>query len=108
MDYVILDATQALSTVPRLPWRYPVQIRYYDLLLRGQLGFSVALHATSYPRIGDLKFPDDGGWVDLSFMDSSHPPIWILKKERDLSYEEWSALFAEAVKQPSVASRQRP
>ena len=108
VDYLVLDSTQALSTVPRLPWRYPVQIRYYDLLLSGQLGFSVALHSTSYPRIGGLEIPDDGGWVDLSFMDSSHPPIWILKKERTLSDGEWAALFADAVRQPSVASRQKP
>jgi len=107
-DYLVLDATQAAGTVRHLPWRYPVQIRYYDLLLSGQLGFSVALYSTSYPRIGDLEIPDDGGWVDLSFMDSSHPPIWILKKERDLSDGEWATLFAEAVKQPSVASRHRP
>ncbi len=107
-DYLIIDATQAAGTVPHLPWRYPVQIRYYDLLLRGQLGFSVALHSTSYPRIGSLEIPDDGGWVDLSFMDSSHPPIWILKKERALTDADWAALFAEAIMQPSVATRQRP
>ncbi|HKP52258.1 MAG TPA: glycosyltransferase family 39 protein [Chloroflexia bacterium] len=108
VDYLILDATQAAGTVRHLSWRYPVQIRYYDLLLSGQLGFSVALYSTSYPRIGNLQIPDDGGWVDPSFMDSSHPPIWVLKKERDLSDGEWAALFAEAVKQPSVASRRRP
>jgi MFS family permease len=108
VDYLILDATQAAGTVRHLPWRYPVQIRYYELLLRGHLGFSVALYSISYPRIGNLQIPDDGDWADPSFMDSSHPPIWILKKERDLSDREWAALFAEAVKQPSVASRQRP
>ena len=108
VDYLVLDATQAMETVPSLPWRYPVQIRYYDLLLSGQLGFSPAFHSTSYPRIGGLQIPDDGGWVDPSFMDSSHPPIWIMKKERDLSDAEWAALFADAVKQPSVASRRKP
>ncbi len=107
-DYLVIDATQAAGTVPHLPWRYPVQIRYYSLLLSGQLGFSVALHSTSYPRIGGMEIPDDGGWVDLSFMDSSHPPIWVLTKERDLDEEEWAALFADAVRQPSVASRQKP
>ena len=108
VDYLILDATQAAVTAPRLPWRYPVQIRYYELLLSGRLGFLVALHSTSYPRIGDIEIPDDGGWVDPSFMDSSHPPIWILKKERNLSDEEWDTLFVDVVQQPSVASRRRP
>jgi hypothetical protein len=107
-DYLVLDATQAARTVPRLPWRYPVQIRYYELLFGGKLGFSPALVAKSYPRLFDIEIPDDGGWVDASFMDSSHPPIWVFRKERALSDEEWAALFAEAISKPSVATRQAP
>jgi hypothetical protein len=107
-DYLVLDATQAARTVPRLPWRYPVQIRYYELLFGGKLGFSPALVAKSYPRLFGIEIPDDGGWVDASFMDSSHPPIWVFHKERTLSDDEWAALFAEAVSKPSVATRQAP
>ena len=107
-DYLVLDATQAARTVPLLPWRYPVQIRYYELLFGGKLGFSPALVAKSYPRLFGIEIPDDGGWVDASFMDSSHPPIWVFRKERTLSDEEWAALFAEAVSKPSVATRKAP
>ncbi|HYO49793.1 MAG TPA: glycosyltransferase family 39 protein [Chloroflexia bacterium] len=107
-DYLVLDATQAARTVPLLPWRYPVQIRYYELLFGGKLGFSPALVAKSYPRLFGIEIPDDGGWVDASFMDSSHPPIWVFRKERTLSDEEWAALFAEAVSKPSVATRHAP
>jgi hypothetical protein len=107
-DYLVLDATQAAETVPHLPWRYPVQNRYYDLLLGGHLGFSVALYSTSYPRIGNVEIADDGAWVDPSFMDSSHPPIWILKKDRNLSAAEWDAQFVSAVQQVSVPSRRKP
>jgi hypothetical protein len=106
--YLVLDTTQAARTVPRLPWRYPVQIRYYDLLFSGQLGFTLAHRAVSYPRIGPLEIPDDGGWVDVSYMDSSHPPIYIFKKERALPRAEWDALFAEAASQPSTPSRRAP
>ena len=107
-DYLILDTTQAKFTVPRLPWRYPVQIRYYDLLFSGKLGFSLAHRATSYPRAGSLEIPDDGGWVDPSFMDSSHPPIYVFKKERALFDTEWDSLFAEAASKPSTATRLAP
>jgi hypothetical protein len=106
-DYLILDTTQALRTAPRLPWRYPVQVRYYDLLFRGQLGFTLVHRATSYPRLGPVEFPDEG-WADVSFMDSSHPPITIFRKERELSAEEWSILMGEAASRPSSATRQRP
>lgn len=107
-DYLVLDATQAARTVPLLPWRYPVQIRYYELLFGGKLGFSPTLIAKSYPRLFGIEIPDDGGWVDASFMDSSHPPTWVFRKERVLSDEEWTALFAEAVSKPSVATRKAP
>jgi hypothetical protein len=68
----------------------------------------VALYSTSYPRIGNAEIADDGGWVDPSFMDSSHPPIWILKKDRNLSAAEWDAQFVSAVQQVSVPSRRKP
>ncbi|MDQ3929401.1 MAG: glycosyltransferase family 39 protein [Chloroflexota bacterium] len=108
VDYLVLDATQAARTVPRLPWRYPVQIRYYELLFSGKLGFSPALVARSYPRLFWIEFPDDGGWVDASFMDSSHPPIWVFRKVRTPGDGEWATLFAEAVSRPSFATRQAP
>ncbi|HMA36550.1 MAG TPA: glycosyltransferase family 39 protein [Chloroflexia bacterium] len=107
-DYLVVDTTQAARTVPRLPWRYPVQIRYYDLLASGQLGFTPVYTATSYPTLFGWAIPDDNGWVDPSFMDSSHPPIRLFQKTRAVSAAEWTALFADAVRQPSVASRHAP
>ncbi|MDQ2805417.1 MAG: glycosyltransferase family 39 protein [Chloroflexota bacterium] len=107
-DYLVLDTTQATRTVPRLPWRYPVQIRYYELLLSGQLGFTPVYTATSYPTLFGLAIPDDGPWVDLSFMDSSHPPIRVFQRTRPLAPAAWDALFAAAVAQPSLPTRQPP
>ncbi len=82
VDYLVVDATQARRTVPRLPWRYPVQIRFYDLLFAGRLGFTLAYTGTSYPTVLGIPIPDDGGWVDASFMDASHPPIYIFRRAR--------------------------
>jgi hypothetical protein len=107
-DYLVIDTTQAQRTVPRLPWRYPVQIRYYDLLFSGQLGFTPVYTATSYPTLFGLAIPDDGPAVDLSFMDSSHPPIRIFQRTRTLTDAEWATLFAPALAQPSTPSRQPP
>ncbi len=107
-DYLVLDTTQATRTVPRLPWRYPVQIRYYDLLFSGRLGFTPVYTATSYPTLFGLAIPDDGPWVDLSFMDSSHPPIRVFQRTRTLPTAEWDALFAAAVASPSIPTRQAP
>jgi 4-amino-4-deoxy-L-arabinose transferase-like glycosyltransferase len=106
-NYMILDSTQATRTAPRMPWRYPVQGRYYELLFSGQLGFEPAHKATSYPRIGPWEVPDEE-WADVSFMDSSHPPIFVFRKARELGAEEWDRLFAEAVQRDSVATRHKP
>ncbi|HUS14746.1 MAG TPA: hypothetical protein VM536_06975, partial [Chloroflexia bacterium] len=108
VDVLVVDTSQTARTVPRLPWRYPVQIRYYDLLLAGRLGFTPVYTATSYPTLLGLSIPDDGPWVDPSFIDSSHPPIHIFQKTRSLSAAEWTALFAAAVQQPTVATRKAP
>jgi hypothetical protein len=106
-DYLVLDSTQAARTAPRLPWRYPVQARYYDLLFSGKLGFTLAHKATSYPRIGPLEVPDEE-WADVSFMDSSHPPIYLFKRDRVLGDVEWEGLFGEVARQPSVVTRHAP
>jgi len=107
-DVLVLSSNRLYASIPRLPWRYPVQIRYYQLLFAGQLGFTPVYTATSYPTLFGLAIPDDGGWVDASFMDSSHPPIHILQKTRSLSPAEWAALFADAIRQPATATRHAP
>ena len=64
--------------------------------------------AVSYPSIFGLSIPDDNDWVDASFIEYDHPPVQVFKKQRTLSQAEWDALFADAVRRPSVATRRAP
>ncbi len=107
-DYIIVGSGRSWRTVPRLPWRYPVQIRYYDLLFSGQLGFTPVYTATAYPTLGPFVVPDDAEPFDLSFTEYDHPAVRIFQKQRALSPAEWATLFATAVRQPSVATRAAP
>jgi hypothetical protein len=107
-DYLVTGNTRAAGTVPRLPWRYPIQIRYFDLLKSGRLGFDLTYTATSYPSIFGLQIPDDGGIIDASFTEYDHPTVQVYRKVRTLPDAEWSSLFAEAVRQTSVPSRYPP
>jgi hypothetical protein len=107
-DYIVTGNTRAAGTVPRLPWRYPVQGRYFDLLKSGRLGFDLAYTAASYPSIFGLQIPDDGDLIDDSFTEYDHPTVQIYRKARALTEDEWSSLFADAVRQPSVPSRYPP
>jgi hypothetical protein len=108
VDYLLVENTHALRTVSRLPWRYPVQIRYYDLLFSGQLGF-VPLHTIAvYPTIFGHAFPDDHDPIDASFIEYDHPSVRIFRKQRTLTDSEWIALFKDAVQRPTIATRHPP
>jgi hypothetical protein len=107
-DFVIVGSGRSWRTVPRLPWRYPVQIRYYDLLFSGQLGFTPVYTASAYPTLGPFAVRDDHEPFDLSFTEYDHPAVRIFQKQRPLSPAEWTALFADAVRRPSLATRSAP
>jgi hypothetical protein len=100
-NYLVVARAAVYRTVRSMPWRYPVQNRYYDLLYSGQLGFTPVYSAFAYPSIFGVQFPDDDIPVDSSFIEYDHPPVTIFKKEKTLSEAEWSTLFADAVRTPS-------
>ncbi|HET6312274.1 MAG TPA: glycosyltransferase family 39 protein [Chloroflexia bacterium] len=108
LDYLTVPGIKVLSTVKPLPWRYPVQRRYHELLFSGQLGFEQIYKVTSYPRLFGLEVVDSQPPFEPNFVEYDHHPVWVFRKVRDLSDAEWDALFAEAVKQPSIATRQTP
>ncbi|MBC7225060.1 MAG: DUF2298 domain-containing protein, partial [Anaerolineae bacterium] len=94
-DYVILASNRLYRSIPRLPKRYPMTIRYYDLLFSEQLGFRRVATFTSRPRIlGLFEIVDDD--ADESFTVYDHPKPIIFQKERDLSDEEWWALLGDS------------
>ena len=90
-DYVVLSSNRLYASIPRLPERYPMTTRYYDLLFSGELGFEKVAEFTTYPRLGPLVFPDDR--ADESFTVYDHPKPIIFEKVRDLSDTEWDSLL---------------
>jgi YYY domain-containing protein len=110
-DYIILASNRLYRTIPRLPQRYPISTRYYELLFAEELGFRLEKVFTSYPGLpfdnpstlprAGLKTPL--GWTivdddaDESFTVYDHPKPLVFKKERELSDGELDALFAEAL-----------
>jgi YYY domain-containing protein len=90
-DYIVLSSNRLYRTIPRLPQRYPMSTRYYELLFSGQLGFEKVAEFTTYPRLGPVTIPDDN--ADESFTVYDHPKPIIFKKVRELSDQEWDALL---------------
>jgi YYY domain-containing protein len=96
-DYLTFSSKRIYGAVDNLPRRYPMTIRYYQLLFAGQLGYELAAEITSYPTLGPLVFPDRD--ADESFTLYDHPRVLIFRKVRDLSDEEWQQLLGDLWKE---------
>ncbi len=90
-DYYVLATKRLYGALPRLPERYPMSIKFYDLLFSGQLGYELAAEFTAYPSLFGLEIPDQS--ADESFWVYDHPRVLIYKKVRALSDAEWDQLL---------------
>ncbi len=95
VDYIILSSNRLYGSIPRLPQRYPITTRYYELLFDEKLGFRLVRTFTSYPELFGFAIVDDR--ADESFTVYDHPKVLIFQKRRDLRDEEFATLFAEAL-----------
>ena len=108
-DYIILASNRLYGSIPRLPVRYPLTSRYYELLFGERLGFELVSFAASYPQLFGVTFMDDTfrdprlpipaplayykpspvtinlGRADESFTVYDHPQALIFKKTEVLS-----------------------
>ncbi|NLE76546.1 MAG: hypothetical protein GX605_07315 [Chloroflexi bacterium] len=90
-DYIFLSSNRLYGSIPRLPQRYPMTIRYYDLLFSEQLGFERVATFTSRPQLLGVEIVDDG--ADESFTVYDHPKPILFRKVRTLSDQEIWALL---------------
>ena len=77
-DYVILSSDRLIGSIPRMPRRYPMAVRYYDALISGELGYELAATFVSYPRLGGLQIVDDS--AEEAFTVYDHPKVRIFQK----------------------------
>jgi YYY domain-containing protein len=102
-DYIVLSSQRLSHSIPRSPWRYPVQSAYYRLLEQEKLGFELAHQATNYPGFGSLRINTLS--ADESFSVYDHPPVRIFEKVDELTQHEIELRFAHAASQPRVPTR---
>lgn len=77
-DYIILSSNRLYDSIPRLPLRYPMTIRYYQLLFEDKLGFERVAEFSSYPNLFGIPLPDQAAEESFSVYD--HPRVQIFKK----------------------------
>ncbi len=106
VDYYVLSSNRVATAIPRSPWRYPVQTRFYELLDSGQLGFSLAASFDNYPRLGPVRIPDDA--ADESFINYDHPAVRIYRKDGLIPKPDYDQLMEQARTQQVSPTRQPP
>ncbi len=98
-DYIILASNRIYGSVSRLPWRYPVQTKFYELLFAGKLGFQPAHTEMVTPELLGIKFNDQS--ADESFTVYDHPRVDIFKKVSTLTDDQLHTLFSPALNRPA-------
>ncbi|HLJ80678.1 MAG TPA: DUF2298 domain-containing protein, partial [Ktedonobacterales bacterium] len=78
-DVVVISSQRLVRSIPKLPDRYPMTTRYYQLLFEGRLGFTLAAHFQNAPNLFGLTINDSG--ADESYSVYDHPPVWIFVKQ---------------------------
>jgi YYY domain-containing protein len=100
-DYISMSSGRLWQSIPRLPMRYPITTRYYELLFAGELGFEKVAEFHSYPRLFGLEFDDT--WAEEQFTVYDHPKVLIYRKTDQYDRERVQAMLTEGIDWDSVA-----
>lgn len=105
-EYLVIPSNRAYDAMPRLELRYPLTLRYYQLLFdcecssdamekraygleppfKSPLGFDLVAIFVSHPNLGPIQINDQN--ADESFTVYDHPKVFIFKKSDDFSIEK--------------------
>lgn len=99
-DYIILSSNRLYGSIPRLPMRYPLTTRYYQLLFSGKLGYERVKDFTSYPSLLGIQIPDQSAEESFSVYD--HPRVQIFKKTAAFDPDQVRTLLGEGIAWDSV------
>ncbi len=77
-EYIVLSSNRLYESIPRLPRRFPMTIKYYAWLFSGELGFEKVAEFTSYPQLAGIVINDDP--ADEAFKVYDHPKVTVYKK----------------------------
>ena len=100
-DYISMSSGRLHTSIPRLPMRYPVTTRYYELLFAEELGFEKAAEFHSYPRLFGIEFNDDRAEEQFTVYD--HPKVLIYRKTDDYDRERVRAMLTEGIDWDNIA-----
>ncbi len=83
VDYIVLSSDRVIDSVVRQPERYPIAVRYYEMLLNGELGFEPVATFTQGPEILGIEWDDRSAEESLTVYE--HPQVRIFRKTDSFS-----------------------
>ncbi len=103
-NVVVISSQRLLRSIPKLPDRYPMTTRYYQLLFAGKLGFQLAAHFENHPHLFGFTLNDTG--ADESFSVYDHPPVWIfVRSGAGLSQSQLLSRLTDGLYLPGMSNR---
>lgn len=84
VDAITMATDRLDKSIPRLPHRYPLTIRYYQLLYSGQLGFHLAAQFENHPHLFGITLNDSS--ADESYSVFDHPTSRIFVRDNPYPY----------------------
>ncbi len=100
VDAITMPTDRLDKSIPRLPDRYPLTVRYYQLLYSGQLGFHLAAQFQNHPNLFGITLDDSG--ADESYSVFDHPTARIFVRDNPYPYTSQQVLqkLLDGVKLP--------
>ncbi len=103
-NVIVLSSQRLVGSIPKLPDRYPMTTRYYQLLFAGKLGFHLAAQFQNPPHLLGLTASDAG--ADESFSVYDHPPVWIFVRDgTPKTADQLLAQLTQGVTLPATSQR---
>ena len=99
LDYIFITSNRLYDSIPRLPMRFPMTVKYYQYLFSGNLGFDLVKVFTSYPTLFGISLVDD--FAEEAYSVYDHPKVLIFKKNETfdidrvkklLSHVDWNSI----------------
>ncbi len=97
-DYIFIPSRRIFKNYLRLPERYLLTTKYYQLLFSSKLGFEKVAEFSSFPRlpisqIGPIRLITNDENAEETFTVFDHPVIRIYRKAKPFTIEQYRSLF---------------
>ncbi len=92
-DYLVLGSNRLYGSIPRLPMRYPLTVRYYRGLFDGSLGFEKIADFTARPRLLGMEIVDDNAEEPFTVYD--HPRVQVFRRTAAFDRERAARMLGE-------------